>query len=132
MKNAIIVFNLILFTLLFSSCDKDENLVERTMEITIISPTSETELSLDETLSIRATISANFELHGYSWKIYPFNNQNNVIAENNKHTHGELISVDDEWENTSIEGKDLILEFTAVADHSGENNKKEFVQFVVK
>lgn len=120
--------SLVLFTY---SCEKDTNEIEKTATITINSPTASTVIGLGDTLKINGSINANFEIHGYTLLIYPYNNQANKILERNNHTHGEIIPFNEEWINTSVSDQELILEVVAHLTHSGDQDQRSTVQFVV-
>ena len=125
-------FILFAFVLCFStSCEKETNEIEKIATITINSPTSSTVINQGDTLNINAIIQANFELHGYTLLIYPFNNQATKVFERHNHTHGETININEEWVNTSISGQELILEVVAHLSHNAEEDQRQTVQFVV-
>ncbi len=130
MKKLHLFFICFLLTITYS-CEKETNSIEKSALITINHPTTSTVINLGDTLKINATISANFELHGYTLLIYPFNNKNQKIYEKNNHTHGEIINIQEEWINTNISDKELIFEVIANLSHGGDDIQNKFVQFIV-
>ncbi len=136
---------IITLLLLFTSCKKEAfdpfegidvdhggYLCEREMNIELLSPIDGDTIEINSNLIIQGEITGNFNLHGYSLRIYDKQENSELIWVKNKHTHGELIQFDEVWNNNLTNPTEIVLEVFAVGNHEGTMDMSKRISLYVK
>lgn len=110
------------------SCQKKENVPATTEDVTMVvtSPKEDELFKSGDTVNIAGSISYNGQLHGYITRI--IDAKGTLLFENEGHTHGGNIAVNEQWVNNLNYTTDLTLELITVIDHN-ENKKMVKVDF---
>lgn len=110
------------------SCQKNESAPATTEDVAIVvtSPMEGELYKLGDTINIAGNISYNGQLHGYITRIS--DSKGTLLFENEGHTHGDNITVNEQWVNNLNYSTDLTLELITVIDHN-ENKKMVKVNF---
>jgi hypothetical protein len=130
-KNILCAAALMLATFAVSSCKKDHpHTTPDAATITINSPAAGSNYSPNDTVKIKATITAEESLHGGDIFIRNLADTSTAVFTTDFHTHGTDITIDTFWVNTlSGIAVNLELEITAIIDHDGNTQSKK-VAFV--
>ncbi|MGM0478301.1 MAG: hypothetical protein ACQERC_03685 [Bacteroidota bacterium] len=99
----------------------------KTMTVTINSPSEDQMFQLNEDIDISASISANFEMHGYEVKMFNVSNSDSLMFESFVHEHADNITASESWTNTVSAHSDVRIEVSALADHEGNERETEVV-----
>lgn len=107
-------------TMFLISCSKNEvgNQDTFNTKINFISPASDSEYSMGDTIKISAVITSDVSMHGYEILIHN-KTQKKIIPLKNKHTHGKEITLDENWIVDVKDKSDLEIEIVAAIDHLG-------------
>ncbi len=107
-------------TMFLISCSKDEvgNQDTFNTKINFISPASDSEYTIGDTIQISAVITSDVSMHGYEILIHN-KTQKIIIPLKNKHTHGKEITLDENWIVDVKDKTDLEIEIVAAIDHLG-------------
>ena len=124
-----IITCLIVFGAFIISCKKshDEN-ENTTADIQISSPTDSTVVQSNDTLNIRATITAMYELHGY-YAILVNQTTQDTIWETELDDHQTGFSISSDWICMVSDTNQMQLRIEAELDHEG-NTVSKSVNFV--
>ncbi len=115
-------------TLFATSCKKDDPKPdERQSIVTISTPTEGEKFAPQATVNITGEIKSSDELHGYQVVIRK-KSDNSIVFEQNKHTHGTTVTINETWINDLHGHNDMELEVIGVLDHDGNtiSNKVNF------
>ncbi len=122
----IVTHGLVVSTLLFS-CKKAENpaayVPAETVSIAINSPYENQAFSKGDTVSIRAVMTCETEMHGC--KVYIVRNNTDTLLADAKHMHGKVMTIDEKWINELGTPADLQLIVSATVDHDGNTAEKK-------
>ncbi len=112
-----------------TACQKKDTTVATTEEvqINVTSPKEGSIYKKGDTVNIVASISSITQMHGYIITIKNMD-KGTTVYETEGHTHGDNISVAEQWVNTLDEATDLQLELTGVITHD-ENIKNIKIGF---
>jgi len=130
--NLMLFIGLIGFTTMLASCKKDKEDPKSpggttpplTATITISSPAEGAMLDHGQELHIHATVTAGFEMHGYTLQIRRAAD-NEVVWTHHSHSHATSYTIHEHWTNNVDDHTNMILRVTAELDHSGTVSFKE-------
>lgn len=89
----------------------------KTIEIELFSPTSQDTIDYGENIFIQGKVIGNFDLHGYSLRLYNVDNGDELVWVKNEHVHGEVLDFEGAWTNSLTEDTHIELEVFAVGNH---------------
>lgn len=89
----------------------------KTIEIDLFSPTAMDTIDFGERIDIQGQVVGNFDLHGYSLRLYNVDNDDELVWVKNEHVHGEVLEFEGGWTNTLSEDTHIELEVFAVGNH---------------
>ena len=125
MKN-IIYFGLLL-AVSITSCKKENTEDEATKEkpvFTFTSPFENQVYAFGDTVKIRGTITAGYDMHGYNVKLFNVASGMNVLNQG-YHEHGGDFNVNESWKNTVSDTIQMKIIVDAAIDHEGNLATKE-------
>ncbi|HEY8403709.1 MAG TPA: hypothetical protein VIK71_03775 [Flavobacteriales bacterium] len=129
MRKSIIISTLFtLATVVLVSCKKDEKEESSSKpvlsaNIHISQPLPDAIIPADSVVYMSATITADFEMHGYhAWLINT--TLNDTVWSVHPHTHGSTMVLSDQWVNQVTEDSDMLFKITAALDHDGTTATK--------
>jgi len=90
------------------------------IDINISSPREGEAYKPGDTVHIRATVEAQYQLHGYIVRIYY---GDSVLFDTEGHSHSNQLNIDEKWVNLVNMAAELQLEISTVIDHNGNTKK---------
>ena len=122
--------NLVLATVVFSSCQKNNNVPAQPdkVSINIISPTANHRYKKGDTVQIKADVSYISQLHGYQIRLID-SATGFAVYDIDGHVHGSNVSVDEKWVDTLSVSRTLKIQIMAILDHDQNASVKEVVVY---
>lgn len=115
----IILIALVAPLCLLSACQKKESEPKTSqLKIDIMSPKAQSEYHYGDTVFIKAHISNDQEMHGYSVLLNSKLDAKELMSYE-AHAHGSTFHIDTFWVNNLNNAQELMLTFTTVVDHNG-------------
>lgn len=112
------------------SCKKDKKEEEDThshpltANINIISPAEASTIEHEAVVTLNATVSAGFDMHGY--EAYLINvTANDTVWEADLHEHATNYTIAGTWINNVTEHSEMKFKIIATLDHDGNTSVKE-------
>lgn len=118
--------NILIALVLLLSCDRqDDTIIEDKFNtvVNIITPVENQKFIKGDTIQIRADITSDVSMHGYEILLYTSLHDTLIIA--GKHTHGQVIHVDESWVVDRDETQTIEIDMVALIDHLGNNLSKK-------
>lgn len=133
MKNQFIYFIVVIFSISVSltACKRDKEDEQPqtpnpalTANISVSSPEENASYTLGEEVHINATVTADFQMHGYH--VYIINlTADDTVFYVHPHAHGTSYDIHEHWTNDVTEHSDMKLKIIATLDHDGTTAVKE-------
>jgi hypothetical protein len=136
MKKVKFIFLGLSVMIALTNCKKDDHddhdhnhddVENKVMTVTINNPSEGQMFALNDDVNIGASITANFEIHGYEVKLFNESNNDSLMFENFVHQHSENVNVSEIWTNTVSSHSDVRIEVSALADHEGNERETAIV-----
>jgi hypothetical protein len=130
MRKSITISTLLVLTITtLVSCKKDEETKKESSvpalsaSIQIAQPLQDAIIAADSIVYMNATITADFQMHGYhAWLINT--TTNDTVWSAHPHTHGETLLLSDQWINQVGTESDMLFKITASLNHDGATQSK--------
>lgn len=129
MKTILLITSTIILSLSAVSCKKDKKEDETPKEAPVFTMTSPTEnqvYQFGDTVKIKGTISAAYDMHGYNVKLLNVASNMNVLNQG-YHEHGSTFVVNEAWKNTVTDTTQMKITIDAAIDHDGNLATKELM-----
>lgn len=129
MKNTIYISLILLIGFSIASCKKDNPEEEKTKEqpvFTFVYPTENQVYEFGDTVQIKGTIVAAYDMHGYNVKISN-TKTNTLVLNQGYHEHGSSFTFNESWKNTVADTSQMKITVDVAIDHDGNLATKEII-----
>lgn len=107
-----------------SSCKKkQEEATTPKVDLVVSAPQENNVFANGDSVKLTATVNSPVDMHGYEWRIVR-KADGQVLASDQKHTHGKSITISSYWVNAVTEKTEAQLSISVETDHEGGSTSR--------
>lgn len=131
MRN-ILLFGFLALGLFVTACNDDDHDDDHDHEVTIefLEPTDDETVAAPDDVHVHVRITAEDEIHDVEIKMYPHDNEDDLIIDHDAHSHESSYDFEGDYDLSAYpSGTEFHLEVKAAKDHDGTEYEEEDIHF---